>query len=41
MADAITTYFAIVVCAAATFAAIQEGHLIRTGELTGKGYGHG
>ena len=35
-------YFAIVVCAAATFAAIQEGHLIRTGELTGKGgYGHG
>ena len=35
-------YFAIVVCAAATYAAIQEGHLIRTGELTGKGgYGHG
>lgn len=30
-------YFAIVVCAAATFAAIQEGHLIRTGELTDKG----
>ena len=35
-------YSAIVVCAIATFAAIQEGHLIRTGELTGKGgYGHG
>ena len=35
-------YFAIVVCAAATYAAIQEGHLIRRGELTGKeGYGHG
>ena len=35
-------YFAIVVCAAATYAAIQEGHLIRTGETTGKGgYGHG
>ena len=35
-------YFAIVVCAAATYAAIQEGHLIRTGEPTGKGgYGHG
>ena len=35
-------YFAIVVCAAATYAAIQEGHLIRAGELTGKGgYGHG
>ena len=33
---------AIVTCAVATFAAIQEGHLIRTGELTGKGgYGHG
>jgi len=30
-------YSAIVVCALATFAAIQEGHLIRTGELTGKG----
>ena len=26
-------YFAIIVCAAATFAAIQEGHLIRTGEI--------
>ena len=35
-------YSAIVACTAATFAAIQEGHLIRTGELTGKGgYGHG
>ena len=35
-------YSAIVVCAAATYAAIQEGHLIRTGEPTGKGgYGHG
>jgi CDP-diacylglycerol--glycerol-3-phosphate 3-phosphatidyltransferase len=35
-------YSAIVACAVATFAAIQEGHLIRTGELTGKGgYGHG
>ena len=35
-------YSAIVVCALATVAAIQEGHLIRTGELTGKGgYGHG
>ena len=33
-------YFAIVVCAAATFAAIQEGHLIRTGELTGKQLTH-
>ena len=30
-------YSAIVACAVATFAAIQEGHLIRTGELTGKG----
>ena len=30
-------YSAIVVCAIATFAAIQEGHLIRTGELNGKG----
>ena len=28
---------AIVDCAAATFAAIQEGHLIRTGERNGKG----
>ncbi len=28
-------YAAIVVCAAATFAAMQEGHLIRTGEPTG------
>ena len=26
-------YSAIVVCVAATFAAIQEGHLIRTGEI--------
>ena len=26
-------YSAIVVCAIATFAAIQEGHLIRTGEI--------
>ena len=35
-------FFAIVVCAAATYAAIQEGHLIRTGEPTGKGgYEHG
>jgi len=35
-------YVAIVVCAAATFAAMQEGHLIRTGEPTGKGsYEHG
>ena len=35
-------YSAIVACAVATIAAIQEGHLIRTGELTGKGgYGHG
>ena len=35
-------YSAIVACAVATFAAIQEGHLIRTGEPTGKGgYGHG
>ena len=33
-------YFAIVVCAAATFAVIQEGHLIRTGELTGKQLTH-
>ena len=30
-------YSAIVVCALATFAAIEEGHLIKTGELTGKG----
>ena len=30
-------YSAIVVCALATFAAIQEGHLIRTGELNGEG----
>ena len=30
-------YSAIVVCSVATFAAIQEGHLIRTGEPTGKG----
>ena len=30
-------YSAIVVCSVATFAAIQEGHLIRTGELNGKG----
>ena len=30
-------YSAIVVCALATVAAIQEGHLIRTGELNGKG----
>ena len=30
-------YFAIVVCAAATYAAIQEGHLIRTREPVGKG----
>ena len=30
-------YFAIVVCAAATYAAIQEGHLIRTREPAGKG----
>ena len=30
-------YSAIVVCAIATVAAIQEGHLIRTGELNGKG----
>ena len=30
-------YYAFVVCAAATFSAIQEGHLIRTGELNGKG----
>ena len=29
-------YFAIVVCAAATYAAIQEGYLIRTGEPAGK-----
>ena len=28
-------YAAVVVCAAATFAAMQEGHLIRTGEPTG------
>jgi CDP-diacylglycerol--glycerol-3-phosphate 3-phosphatidyltransferase len=28
-------YAAIVVCAAATLAAVQEGHLIRTGEPTG------
>ena len=35
-------YSAIVACAVATFAAIQEGHLIRTGEPTGiGGYGHG
>jgi CDP-diacylglycerol--glycerol-3-phosphate 3-phosphatidyltransferase len=35
-------YFAIVICTAATYAAIQEGYLIRTGEPTGKGeYGHG
>ena len=33
-------YFAIFVCAAATFAAIQEGHLIRTGELTDKQLTH-
>ena len=33
-------YYAIVVCAAATFAAIQESHLIRTGELTGKQLTH-
>ena len=30
-------YSAIVVCALATVAAIQEGHLIRTGERNGKG----
>jgi len=30
-------YSAIVVCALATFSAIQEGHMIRTGELNGKG----
>ena len=30
-------YSAIVVCALATVAAIQEGYLIRTGELNGKG----
>ena len=30
-------YSAIVVCALATLSAIQEGHLIRTGELNGKG----
>ena len=30
-------YSAIVICAIATFSAIQEGHLIRTGELNGKG----
>ena len=29
-------YGAAVVCAAATFAAIQEGHLIRTGRVIGK-----
>ena len=29
-------YSAIVVCALATFAAIQEGYLIRTGELAGR-----
>ena len=35
-------YSSIVVCAAATFAAIQEGHLIRAGKLTAKGgYEHG
>ena len=35
-------YSAIVVCVVATFAAIQEGHFIRTGEPTGKGsYEHG
>jgi len=33
-------YSAIVVCAIATFAAIQEGRLIRTGKLIG-GYEHG
>ena len=33
-------YSAIVVCSVATFAAIQEGHLIRTGELTGKQLTH-
>ena len=33
-------YSAIVACTAATFAAIQEGQIIRTGKLTG-GYEHG
>jgi hypothetical protein len=38
MANAISIFRnAIVVCALATFSAIQEGHLIRIGELNGKG----